>query len=411
VLTRRTDLPALLAAVCALAPMCRAGEPVPSLSGHFGGEPAEALVRRLAPGPGFSAALPDAEAAALAGRWRASVDEGGKVTALDPATGLAVWQRGGYAWQMTPGTVVNQVNRSYRPVYTPMQVPETTYVNRVVTQKVPVQTVRYVDEQVVQQVPVQTMKMVAETAVRQVPVQTVRKVVERVENKVPVQVCRMVPEEQVRQVPVQVCKYVTEERVEPVEVKVLKYVTEEKTVQVPRVVAKQVPYTYTVRTPRVVVTKVPVDACGNPLPAPPAAAARPAAGGAAASGTAAPSLSGQQSTAAAGPVKTYRDRPTDGSRAEQAAEAKQGWGSSELPHVDPQQGRTATEARRAETAAEQAAEDISTPSAAKQAPEPTVAPLGPAVEPAPPAHDERDLPVSGASGRPILRSLHSGHTT
>ncbi|MBM4022790.1 MAG: hypothetical protein FJ284_11230, partial [Planctomycetes bacterium] len=74
--------------------------------------------------------------------------------AVDPATGIAVWQRGGYAWQMGPTAVVNQVNRTYKPVYTPVQVPQTSYVNRVVTQRVPVQTVRYVDEQVVQQVPV-----------------------------------------------------------------------------------------------------------------------------------------------------------------------------------------------------------------------------------------------------------------
>ena len=197
--------------------------------------------------------------------------------AVDPATGLAVWQRGGYAWVMTPGTVVNQVNRVYQPTYTPVQVPETTYVNRVVTQKVPVQTVRYVDEQVVQQVPVQTMKMVAETAVRQVPVQTVRKVVERVDNKVPVQVMKMVPEEQVRQVAFQVCRMVTEEKVEPVQIQVMKYVTEERSMQVPRVVEKKTPYNYTVRTPRTVVMKVPLDPCGNPIPVAASAAATTAA--------------------------------------------------------------------------------------------------------------------------------------
>ena len=47
---------------------------------------------------------------------------------IDPYTGLATWQRGGYAWMMSPGTVVNQVNRVYQPTYTPVQVPETTYV-------------------------------------------------------------------------------------------------------------------------------------------------------------------------------------------------------------------------------------------------------------------------------------------
>ena len=322
--------------------------------------------------------------------------------AVDPSTGLAVWQRGGYAWTMTPGAVVNQVNRVYQPTYTPVQVPETTYVNRVVTQKVPVQTVRYVDEQVVQQVPVQAMKMVAETAVRQVPVQTVRKVVERVDNKVPVQVCRMVPEEQVRQVPVQVCRFVTEERVEPVQVQVMKYVAEERTVQVPRVVQKQVPYTYTQRTPRVVVTKVPLDPCGNPIPVAPAAMA-PALPAAAASRPAmqAPALN-QQAASQAGPVKTFSDRPAEAP----AAAAAEGWGASSLPHVDPQQGGTAVRADRPTVEANEEAAAESIPS-----PEPTVAPVGPAVDPAPPAHDQRDVPAASTSGRPLLRSLSGGHTT
>ena len=65
--------------------------------------------------------------------------------AVNPYTGLMQWQRGGYAWAMTPGAVVNQVNRAYQPTYTPVQVPQTTMVNRVVTRRVPVQTVRYVD--------------------------------------------------------------------------------------------------------------------------------------------------------------------------------------------------------------------------------------------------------------------------
>ena len=324
---------------------------------------------------------------------------------VDPATGLAVLQRGGYAWTMTPGSVVNQVNRAYQPTYTPVQVPETTYVNRVVTQKVPVQTVRYLDEQVVQQVPVQTMKMVAETAVRQVPVQTVRKVVERVENKVPVQVCRMVPEEQIRQVPVQVCKFVTEERVEPVQVQVMKYVTEERIVQVPRVVEKKTPYSYTQRTPRVVVTKVPLDDCGNPLPVVPAAAPAlsAAASRPAVPPTQAPAMN-QQAAAQAGPVKTYSDRPT-----ETPATASEGWGASELPHVDPQQG-TSVRADRpaAEATGSESAEQIPSPAASQ---EPTIAPLGPAVEPAPPVHDQRDVPAANTSGRPLLQPLHAGHTT
>jgi hypothetical protein len=336
--------------------------------------------------------------------------------AVDPYSGLAVWQRGGYVWQMTPGTVVNQVNRIYQPTYTPVQVPETTMVNRVVTQKVPVQTVRYVDEQVVQQVPVQTMKMVAETAVRQVPVQTVRKVVERVDNKVPVQVCKMVPEEQVRQVATQVCKFVTEEKVEPVQVQVLKYVTEERSMQVPRVVEKKTPYTYTVRSPRVVTMKVPLDPCGNPIPAAaaPAAAARPTSVTAAA-----PALS----PAEAGPLKTFSDKPSE--VPPQKAEA--GWGSSTLQHVDPKAAaEPASGGYRAEKPAADAAapemkkiEAIPAPSAkepaAATAPagkEPTIAPLGPSVYPPPPAADTRDIPAAETSGRPwTQQTVQRGHTT
>ena len=344
--------------------------------------------------------------------------------AIDPYTGLAVWQRGGWTWQMTPGAVVNQVNRVYQPTYTPVQVPETTYVNRVVTQKVPVQTVRYIDEQVVQQVPVQTMKMVAETATRQVPVQTVRKVVERVENQVPVTVCRMVPEEQVRQVQTQVMKYVTEEKVEPVQVQVMKYVTEERTMQVPRVVEKREPYTYTVRMPRTVVTKVPLDSCGNPIPAAPAAVpaavSRPTV-------TPAPALS----AAGSAPLKTYSDRPADAPR-----KVEEGWGASSLDHVDPAKGSSESsgtfrvEKPAADTAATESLKKIEPipapaaqePAAAggpqpgpKPAPQPaaeqspTIAPPGPAVYPPPPANDPRDVPAAETSGSSLLG--RTGHTT
>jgi len=215
-----------------------------------------------------------------------------------------------------------------------------------------------------------------------------------------VQVCRMVPKEQVRQVAVQVCKFVTEERVEPVQVQVMKYVAEERTVQVPRVVEKKTPYTYTVKMPRVVVTKVPIDPCGNPLPVPEAVTAPAAA-----------PASARQETGS-GPVKTYSDRPADGR--EPSAKATPGWGPSSLPHQDPKQApaMAATgEAVRAEKPAA-AAETIPSPAAREDEPrQPTVAPLGPTVEPAPPAHDERDAPAAEASGRPLLRSLHTGQTT
>jgi hypothetical protein len=332
--------------------------------------------------------------------------------AVNPYTGLWQWQRGGYAWAMTPGAVVNQVNRVYQPTYTPVQVPETTMVNRVVTRRVPTQTVRYVDEQVVQQVPVQTMRMVAEEQVRQVPVQTVRKVVERVENKVPVQTMKMVAEEQVRQVPVQVQKFVTEERVEPVQVQVMKYVTEERTMQVPRVVEKREPYTYTQRTPRTVVMKVPLDACGNPIAQPPAAAAAAAA----AKPTAPPSLPPASAPAA---PKTFGDGA--------AAPPPAGWGGSRLDHVDPKSGAVRAE-KPATAAGMQPLESIPTPAAKepaaapaagqpaaseapKKSPEPSVAPLGPAVDPPPPAGDGRDAPAAEKTGGGVTRAVSRFTTT
>ena len=193
----------------------------------------------------------------------------------------------------------------------------------------------------------------------------------------------------------------------------MKYVTEERTVQVPRVVQKQTPYTYTERTPRTVVTKVPLDACGNPLPiAPPAAsAARPASP----TSTTPPALPAKAEAAAGGgPIKTYSDRPAD---AAAAGTAEGGWGSSNMPHVDTSNPATGASTGPAAVSAErpaiggEEAEPIPSPAASDKAAEPTIAPLGPKVEPAPPAHDERDIQATGASGRPLLRSLQTLHTT
>ena len=217
----------------------------------------------------------------------------------------------------------------------------------------------------------------------------------RVENKVPVQVMKMVAEEQVRQVPVQVCKYVTEEKVEPVSVQVCKYVTEERSMQVPRIVEKKTPYSYTVRSPRTVVMRVPLDPCGNPIAAPaaaatpaPAAAARPAAAPA---------------PAQSGPVKTFSDKPADA-----APKAPEGWTGSGLEHVDPAKKAGSNGAVRADKPVEPAignrpVETIPTPSAK----EPTVAPLGPAVEPPPPAADTRDVPAAETSGS--TRRIEASH--
>jgi hypothetical protein len=73
--------------------------------------------------------------------------------AVDPATGTTVYQRGGLHWvpEQSPGTYT--VARQYVPNVVAQQVPQTTYVQKLVTQQTPVQVTRYVDE-VVQQ-PVQ----------------------------------------------------------------------------------------------------------------------------------------------------------------------------------------------------------------------------------------------------------------
>lgn len=190
--------------------------------------------------------------------------------------------------------------------------------------------------------------------------------------------------------------------------------------QVPRTVEKREPYTYTVRMPRTVVTKVPLDACGNPLPAAPASAAAetvpaPAAARPTAPATQAPSLK----PADAGPVKTYSDKPADA-----AAAATDGWRGSTLDHSAPASPAQAPAAVRADKPAGEAgnlksiepipAPAASAPAAAATPVEttPTVAPLGPAVDPPPPAHDERDVPAAktSAPGRGLI-AIPSDHTT
>jgi hypothetical protein len=184
---------------------------------------------------------------------------------VDPFTGASQWQRGGLAWvpEQRPGTTT--VARFWQPNVVAQQVPVTQFVQRVVVEKVPVQTVRFVDEQQVRKVPVQTCRIVQEEQVRRIPVTTYRQVVERVEQQIPVQVCRMVEEEVVRKIPVTVERMVMEERVEPVQVQVCRMVTEERVVQEPRVVETRVPVTYTIRTPRTVVMRIPLDPCGNEI--------------------------------------------------------------------------------------------------------------------------------------------------
>ena len=151
---------------------------------------------------------------------------------VDPVTGSAVWQRGGLHWVPTQAPGAYQVQRQYVPQIVAQQVPQTTYVQRVVTQKVPIQVTRYVDEVVSQPVPMQVCKWVAQEVVRPVTVTT-----QRIEY---------------------------EERVEPVQVQTCRWVAETRSVQTPHVVAKWVPYTTTRLVPRTVAMSVPADPCGLP---------------------------------------------------------------------------------------------------------------------------------------------------
>jgi hypothetical protein len=217
----------------------------------------------------------------------------------------------------------------------------------------------------------------------------------------------------------------------------MKYVTEQRTAQVPRVVEKKVPYTYTVRSPRTVVMRVPLDPCGNPIPAAvsqtsavgtaPAAVARPTS---APSPVAPPSLAPTPAVApeaAAAPTKTFSDKSA-------VSPAAEGWTGSGLQHVDPKQAPatgnaagairvekptdTGNELRSLETIPTPTGKDAAAAPAPAVGQSPTVAPLnlqpqsGPAVEPAPPASDPKDVPASETSGR-LLRIVPpvDSHTT
>jgi hypothetical protein len=146
---------------------------------------------------------------------------------------------------------------------------------------------------------------------------------------------------------------------------------------------------------------LPAAATYEQVPAPAASAARP------------------ETPAAAGPLKTFSDKPT-----EAAAPAGEGWTASPLQHVDP--AKSAAETRTVEkpvTSVAPTTETIPSPTAAAPSakvptatipsePTPTVAPAGPSVEPAPPAHDLRDVPAAKASGAGFLKPIPvSDHTT
>jgi hypothetical protein len=172
--------------------------------------------------------------------------------------------------------------------------------------------------------------------------------------------------------------------------------------------------------PRTVVTKVPLDACGNPVPA--AATAAPVTAAtyesvpAPAASAARPALPPSAATtpAESGPLKTFSDKPAE------APAAAEGWKAAAV-HPEP---AAQPEAYRAQkpvenpTSALRSIEPIPGPAAASSpsavAPveqAPTIAPPGPAVEPAAPAHDLRDVPAAKTSGTGFLRPIPADHTT
>ena len=185
-------------------------------------------------------------------------------TAVDPATGQAVYQRPGLYWVQIPrGTY--EVQRAWQPNMVPQQVQQTCMVPQVESRQVPVQTVRYQQEQVVRKVPVTTCRTVQEEVVKKVPYTVMRPVEERVEQQVPVQVCRMVSEQQVRKIPVTTCRMVYEERVVQKPIQVCKMVATQETLRVRHCVEKRIPVTYTYSVPHVVCYREPIGPCGEPL--------------------------------------------------------------------------------------------------------------------------------------------------
>ncbi|MDP7302813.1 MAG: hypothetical protein QGG09_06910, partial [Pirellulaceae bacterium] len=151
--------------------------------------------------------------------------------AANPVTGTVSWYRGGLHWvpQQAPGTY--QVQRQYVPNIVQRQVPQTSFVQKVVTQQTPVTVNKFVDEWVEEPYQVQVQKWTEQLMERPVTVTT-----QRIEH---------------------------ESRDEPYQVQVCKWVSESQTVRVPRTAAKWVPYTSTRMVAKTVAMQVPVNSCGT----------------------------------------------------------------------------------------------------------------------------------------------------
>jgi hypothetical protein len=171
---------------------------------------------------------------------------------IDPATGAAYYQRPGLHWVPTQKPGSYQMQRVYVPNYVTGYVPETTYVNRVVNEQVPVQVRRYVDELETREIPQQTVRYERQQVVEKIPVKVRRPVIERVERQEPVQVTRWQEVEEVRRIPITQTRVEYEERVEQIPVTVTRYERVEEVVQQPVRVGRWTPYTTIVRRPRLV---------------------------------------------------------------------------------------------------------------------------------------------------------------
>lgn len=171
---------------------------------------------------------------------------------VDPGSGVAYYQRGGLHWVPTqkPGTY--QMQRAYVPNYVTGYVPETTMVNRVVNEQVPVQVRRYVDEMETREIPQNTVRYEREQVVEKIPVRVRRPVVERIEKQDEVQVTRWQECEEVRRVPITQTRMEYEEKVEEYPVRTTRYERVEETVETPVRVGRWMPYTSIVRRPRLV---------------------------------------------------------------------------------------------------------------------------------------------------------------
>jgi hypothetical protein len=148
---------------------------------------------------------------------------------VDPRTGTQVYHRGGLHWVPTESPGTSTVMRQYVPNIVAQQIPQTSYVQKVVTQQTPVQVTKYVDEVVQQPVQVQVQKWVTEEVTRPVTVTSY--------------------------------KYQYEDRVEDYQVQTVRYVSQVNKVQVPHTVAKWVPYTTTRLVPRTVCEQMPLSGC------------------------------------------------------------------------------------------------------------------------------------------------------